>query len=543
MEVWPGGPYPLGASYNWAGTNFAQFSEVAERLFNPTHEDAAVTLPGEAYGSSWSVVLDTGGGSRASGQRDRSRGRRPLARCAAECLTRARSARPTASSCTPASASRERRRSCRTSSDSACPTSTSRRSCRRRPARMHGYDVVDHTPRLRRARRRGRARRAGRGRARARPRHRRRRGAEPHGLAGAGAAQRPAVGRAARTAATPPHAHWFDVDWEAGGGRIGLPVLGEPLERRAREGRPAARRGERRAGAPLPRPRLPGRRRARGTATRAPTWPPCSPRQHYVLAGWRERGRGAQLPPLLRRRHADRGAGRARRRLRGHAPVLLDLNRRGVVDGFRIDHPDGLADPAAYLERLRAAHAAAPWVGGREDPRAATRSCPRWACDGHHRATTRMARPGRCSTRAVGAGARRRAGARPAASRRSSSVEIEAKRPGRRATSSSPRGCGSPRALGRRRMRRRARARRLRGGAARAARARRGLPRLRAARPARRRRRARAPRGAWRRSPAHARPDLADAFALLVPLLARHGGGDAPPAATSSSASSRCAGR
>jgi glycogen operon protein len=32
-------------------------------LFNPSHEDAAVTLPGEAYGSSWSVVLDTGGGS------------------------------------------------------------------------------------------------------------------------------------------------------------------------------------------------------------------------------------------------------------------------------------------------------------------------------------------------------------------------------------------------------------------------------------------------------------------------------------------------
>ncbi|HEY7045003.1 MAG TPA: glycogen debranching protein GlgX [Nocardioidaceae bacterium] len=29
MEVWPGGPYPLGASYDGAGTNFALFSEVA----------------------------------------------------------------------------------------------------------------------------------------------------------------------------------------------------------------------------------------------------------------------------------------------------------------------------------------------------------------------------------------------------------------------------------------------------------------------------------------------------------------------------------
>ena len=32
--------------------------------------------------------------------------------------------------------------------------------------------------------------------------------------------------------------------------------------------------------------------------------------------------------------------------------LLLDLWREGSVDGFRIDHPDGLADPAAYLARL-----------------------------------------------------------------------------------------------------------------------------------------------------------------------------------------------
>ena len=35
--------------------------------------------------------------------------------------------------------------------------------------------------------------------------------------------------------------------------------------------------------------------------------------------------------------------------------VLLDLNERGIVEGYRIDHPDGLADPEGYLERLRAA--------------------------------------------------------------------------------------------------------------------------------------------------------------------------------------------
>ena len=33
--------------------------------------------------------------------------------------------------------------------------------------------------------------------------------------------------------------------------------------------------------------------------------------------------------------------------------LILELVRDGVVDGLRVDHVDGLADPAAYLERLR----------------------------------------------------------------------------------------------------------------------------------------------------------------------------------------------
>src|SRR5580700_10032280 len=41
MQVWPGTPYPLGATWDGAGTNFALFSEVAERvelcLFDPDH--------------------------------------------------------------------------------------------------------------------------------------------------------------------------------------------------------------------------------------------------------------------------------------------------------------------------------------------------------------------------------------------------------------------------------------------------------------------------------------------------------------------------
>ena len=32
MHIWPGSPYPLGASYDGGGTNFAIFTEVADRI-------------------------------------------------------------------------------------------------------------------------------------------------------------------------------------------------------------------------------------------------------------------------------------------------------------------------------------------------------------------------------------------------------------------------------------------------------------------------------------------------------------------------------
>ena len=44
-----------------------------------------------------------------------------------------------------------------------------------------------------------------------------------------------------------------------------------------------------------------------------------------------------------------------------HAKVL-ELVRDGLVDGLRIDHPDGLADPRGYLERLRDAGVEHVWV-------------------------------------------------------------------------------------------------------------------------------------------------------------------------------------
>ena len=41
MHVWPGSPYPLGATYDGSGTNFALFSEVAERVELCLFDDAS----------------------------------------------------------------------------------------------------------------------------------------------------------------------------------------------------------------------------------------------------------------------------------------------------------------------------------------------------------------------------------------------------------------------------------------------------------------------------------------------------------------------
>ncbi len=40
IRTWPGAPYPLGATYDGSGTNFALFSEVAERVELCLFDDA-----------------------------------------------------------------------------------------------------------------------------------------------------------------------------------------------------------------------------------------------------------------------------------------------------------------------------------------------------------------------------------------------------------------------------------------------------------------------------------------------------------------------
>ncbi|PZR52318.1 malto-oligosyltrehalose synthase [Xylanimonas oleitrophica] len=84
-------------------------------------------------------------------------------------------------------------------------------------------------------------------------------------------------------------------------------------------------------------------------------------RQHYRLAYWR-----VADEELNYRRFFDVGTLAA---VRVEDPevfdathaLLLELFEAGVVDAFRIDHPDGLADPRGYLRRLHEATGGA-WV-------------------------------------------------------------------------------------------------------------------------------------------------------------------------------------
>ncbi|HVA60416.1 MAG TPA: glycogen debranching protein GlgX [Mycobacteriales bacterium] len=68
MRIWPGAPYPLGATFDGTGTNFALFSEAAQRvdlcLFEPDGTETRVTMP-ERDALVWHAYLpDVGPGQR-----------------------------------------------------------------------------------------------------------------------------------------------------------------------------------------------------------------------------------------------------------------------------------------------------------------------------------------------------------------------------------------------------------------------------------------------------------------------------------------------
>lgn len=146
-----------------------------------------------------------------------------------------------------------------------------------------------------------------------------------------------------------PFARWFDIDWEAGGGQVLLPVLAGPVEScDLRADGEVLRYGEQ---------EFPLREGTAGLGL-----PELLAAQWYRPAWWREARtalnyrRFFTISELIGVRVEDPEVFTAT-----HAKVL-ELVRDGVAEGLRIDHVDGLADPEGYLRRLRAAAGPHCWV-------------------------------------------------------------------------------------------------------------------------------------------------------------------------------------
>jgi (1->4)-alpha-D-glucan 1-alpha-D-glucosylmutase len=151
------------------------------------------------------------------------------------------------------------------------------------------------------------------------------------------------------------YAHWFDIDWQAQRGRVLLPILAGPLgdcigDLAVDHGGPD--------GTVLlyhehVLPVRPG--------TENLPLPDLAAAQHYRLADWRAAAtelnwrRFFDITSLIAVRVEDEDVFAATHGL------LLDLMAEGLIDGLRVDHPDGLADPRGYLDRLAKATGGA-WV-------------------------------------------------------------------------------------------------------------------------------------------------------------------------------------
>jgi (1->4)-alpha-D-glucan 1-alpha-D-glucosylmutase len=135
------------------------------------------------------------------------------------------------------------------------------------------------------------------------------------------------------------HADAFDVDWDFGGGKVRIPVLGSAEDVAKLE----VTDGELR----YYDNRFPI---APGTGNGTPQ--EVHARQHYELVDWRRADdqlnyrRFFAINTLAGLRVEDPEVFRATHEL------IVELVEGGSVDALRIDHPDGLADPKGYLERL-----------------------------------------------------------------------------------------------------------------------------------------------------------------------------------------------
>lgn len=180
------------------------------------------------------------------------------------------------------------------------------------------------------------------------------------------------------------HAHWFDVDWNHLGGRFGLPILGGSLADELAAGSLQLDVGRPDEGRAAGQPVLRYYDHVLPLSPEGPSQGDLADvlaAQHWLLASHTE---AAQVLNYRRFFEVDQLVA-IRVELAdvfdaSHA-LLLELHHAGIIDGFRVDHPDGLADPEGYLQRL--ADNCRPgtpiWV---EKILEGTERLPDWACAG-----------------------------------------------------------------------------------------------------------------------------------------------------------------
>ncbi len=155
------------------------------------------------------------------------------------------------------------------------------------------------------------------------------------------------------------HAEAFDIDWDFGGGRVCVPILGDEadavIERDEITIDTAPRKNApdgvvRYYDSILP--LAPGSARDGDDLDSPDGIRAVLDRQHWRLEFWRHENsilnyrRFFAVTTLAGVRVEDPGVFQAT-----HAEVLRWI-RAGLIDGLRVDHPDGLSDPGAYLDAL-----------------------------------------------------------------------------------------------------------------------------------------------------------------------------------------------
>ncbi|MGG5259395.1 malto-oligosyltrehalose synthase [Phycicoccus avicenniae] len=177
-----------------------------------------------------------------------------------------------------------------------------------------------------------------------------------------------------------PYAGWFDVDWVAEDDRLLMPVLGDTLAQVLRRGELSLATDGGPGGAE-PVLRYYDHEFPVAAGTEELPLAELVEAQAYRLSSWREAGdalnyrRFFDVTSLVAVRVEDPVVFTAT-----HA-LLLALHGHGEVDGFRIDHPDGLADPSGYLERLAASTGDA-WVVVEKILEGEERLPESWRCAG-----------------------------------------------------------------------------------------------------------------------------------------------------------------